>query len=423
MVGFHNTSKPSPYSPETLCFEHTELKTVSMVKRYFQYFQRKLSLLGLQVVDLCELVYKDETVRQKFESDNGNTSLHHSLDRFLMGVLKGFLQNIDEGFADIIDELEDCCSEDHYVQSILKRVIYEFQQNSFSKRQELAKEFDDENEEIGKPSYEWFDSFFGDVTTLLKNPISRSAYHSQGARSTPNPAWNTSETPQFYPVMSQVYPEWQGQQQVWNLRPQEENHHESVDKTSRASSLEFNWDKKMKDWGSGDSQPDLKGDIDTSPVLPVDPTYPLDSAKSSTLSKSEQPGDREKSRTPLIKLGSSLSTPFVEFEDLFEREVYNIDQTPVYCVCQDESNSILVATTTQKLYKYHTDQRRLETVFDGSPHSQLEAQCIFDIKRDYEGRIAFADTDNIYLMADSSDESRLINLGSYSTCKIATQSR
>lgn len=176
MVGLHSTSKPSPYTPETLCFEHTEPKTVSMVKRYFQYFQRKLSLLGLQVVDLCELVYKDETVRQKFESDNGNTSLHHSLDRFLMGVLKGFLQNIDEGFADIIDELEDCCSEDHYVQSILKRVIYEFQQNSFSKRQELAKEYDEENEEIGKPSYEWFDSFFGDVTTLLKNPISRSAY-------------------------------------------------------------------------------------------------------------------------------------------------------------------------------------------------------------------------------------------------------
>jgi hypothetical protein len=401
---------------ETFRFEYTETKTVSMVKRYFQYFQRKLTLLGLQVADLCEQINKDETMRTKFSGESANMSLHHSIDKFLMGLLKGFLQNIDEGFADIIDELEDYCSDDHYSQSILKRVVFEFQQNSFSKRQELAQEYEEENEEIGKPSYAWFDTFFGDVTTLLKNPISRNAYQTQVSK--PNHQ-HIANNPQFYPVVPKAYPLWQSSQQVWNLKPQEDQLDDGIDKSSKASSLEFDWDKKIRNWGSGDSLAEMKpSEPENWQVNFNNMEKPPQSTKSSTLSKSEQPGDQEGSRPVDQSTPVQIHSPYVNFEDMFEREVFNIDQSPVYCVCQNDANSILVATTKEKLYKYHTDQRRLETVFDGRlVLLNLEGQCVFDIKLDYEGRIAFADSDNIYLITDVADESRLINLGSYSTCK------
>lgn len=353
---------------ESIKFEHTDGKTVLMLKRYFQYFQRKLTLLGAQVADLCELIFKDETVRYKFDGETGgNTSLHHSLDKFLMGVLKGFLQNIDEGFADIIDELEDCCADDHYCQSILKRVIYEFQKNSFIKRQELTREYDEENEEMGTPSFDWFDSFFGDVTSLLKNPINRNAYQGQFSGKSNQMKGATLNSPQFFPVVSQAYPTWQTPQQVWNLYPPHESVDEQQEKTSKTSSIGLDWDKKLKNWGSADSLVEPKPNEGVNwQGISADVAKVDGSAKSSTLSKSEQPIDKDLVGLADPKIATQGFQTFIDFEDLFEREVFNIDQNPVYCVCPGDAKSILVATTNQKLYKYHTDKRELETLFDGS---------------------------------------------------------
>lgn len=46
----------------------------------------------------------------------------------------------------------------------------------------------------------------------------------------------------------------------------------------------------------------------------------------------------------------------------------------------------------------------------------LDGHYIYDIKKDYEGRIAVADSDHIYLISKDAD-SRITNLGSYSSCR------
>jgi hypothetical protein len=88
----------------------------------------------------------------------------------MMNVLKVFLQSVDEGLADIIDELEDSCTGD--ASADLKAAIIKFQQLSFQKREDLATEHKSTKLETNKNSFAWFDNFFGDVTTLLKNPLS-----------------------------------------------------------------------------------------------------------------------------------------------------------------------------------------------------------------------------------------------------------
>lgn len=90
----------------------------------------------------------------------------------MLNVLKVFLQSVDEGLADIIDELEDACTSDSQASDELKAAIVKFQQLSFQKREALSTEHQNLKQETNKNSFEWFDNFFGDVITLLKNPLS-----------------------------------------------------------------------------------------------------------------------------------------------------------------------------------------------------------------------------------------------------------
>ena len=111
------------------------------------------------------------TLKQKF-TESSDVGLQYCLDRFMMNVLKVFLQSVDEGLADIIDELEDSCTADVSAGDQLKSAIIKFQQQSFQKREKLSRDHFESKQEMNKNSFEWFDNFFGDVTTLLKNPLS-----------------------------------------------------------------------------------------------------------------------------------------------------------------------------------------------------------------------------------------------------------
>lgn len=111
---------------EFIEFDHTKTETRDMVRRYLRCFDSKLLLLGHQITDLCERVSGDPAVSEVLKDDVSSFSLHNCIDRFLMNVLKSFLQAIDEGFADIIDEMEDGCSEDQELSTRIKRLIIEF---------------------------------------------------------------------------------------------------------------------------------------------------------------------------------------------------------------------------------------------------------------------------------------------------------
>lgn len=166
-----------------LCFEKTDAKTIEMVRRYLKCFDSKLLLFAHQVVDFCEKINGEEIMAERLSDENSPTSLHFCLDKFLMNVLKNFLQSIDEGFADIIDELEDGCIDDQTNQAAqLKRAIIEFQQLSFERRENYSMQMYGGKEDHAKNSFAWFDSFFGDVTSLLKNPIDRNSYHMNGIK-------------------------------------------------------------------------------------------------------------------------------------------------------------------------------------------------------------------------------------------------
>lgn len=161
---------------DSLVFQHTEESTREMIRRYMRCFDNKLLLLSHQVTDLSEKLSGDPTVQDLFRDDRNTYSLHNCMDRFLMSVLKSFLQSIDEGLADIIDELEDACGNESDLAGRLKHLVFEFQQASFDKRERFSNEYQDGKEELGKTSFAWFDSFFGDVTSLLKNPINANLF-------------------------------------------------------------------------------------------------------------------------------------------------------------------------------------------------------------------------------------------------------
>lgn len=289
-----------------LCFERTEVRTRDMIRRYMKCFDNKLLLFAHQVVDFCEKMNDDDVLAGRFADESDPASLHHSLDKFLMNVLKGFLQSIDEGFADIIDELEDSCTDDHAQASRLKRAIIEFQQLSFEKRENFSAAYKEQREENSKNSFAWFDNFFGDVTSLLKNPIHRDTYKVSPLQvQTPNPrfsepqdmqGWITSEKQCHSPIkLSGPEPDL--------YSPQRD------DSNPRDLSVEFRWEKKQLSQSRQELSVGASEDV----------TWRVNFSNEE-LSSTKSANTKSKKKKSV-----DLQTETVSFEDIFSFESISID--------------------------------------------------------------------------------------------------
>ena len=74
---------------------------------------------------------------------------------------------------------------------------------------------------------------------------------------------------------------------------------------------------------------------------------------------------------------------------------------------------MLVGTDAKKLYRHLISSAQNEVLFESTPGS-TDGFYIYDIKKDFEGRIAIADSDNIFLLAG--EDAKPVDLGSYSSC-------
>lgn len=105
----------------------------------------------------------------------------------------------------------------------------------------------------------------------------------------------------------------------------------------------------------------------------------------------------------------------LNFEDVFTIEKFSIDGSAIFSTFAESPNSLLLGTDKKKLYRFKTSSNEKEVLFDSILKLTLDGHYIYDIKKDFEGRIAIADSDYIYLLTGEND--RLVSLGSYSSCR------
>ncbi len=270
-------------------------------------FDNKLLLFAHQVVDFCEKMNDDDALADRFADDSDPASLHHSLDKFLMLVLKNFLQSIDEGFADIIDELEDSCADDHAQASRLKRVIVEFQQLSFEKRENFSAAYKEQREENSKNSFAWFDNFFGDVTSLLKNPIHRDTYKVAPQQpQTPNPSDSEPREPQGWIATEKLC---LSPKKLSGPEP-DLNSPQRDDSNPQDLSVEFRWEKKQLSHSRQELSVGISEDV----------TWKINFSNEE-LSSTKSANTKSKKK----RKSFDLQTETVSFEDIFSFENISID--------------------------------------------------------------------------------------------------
>jgi hypothetical protein len=399
-------------------FANTPKQTADLLRRYIKCMQNKLVLFTHQVSDFCEKVNSEESTRVAFSDDDSLTSLHYCLDKFLMSVLKNFLQSVDEGFADLIDELEDHCVDDQKLSLTFKRLVFEFQQAHFEKREKMAREFEGEQGEKGKSSYAWFDNFFGDVTSLLKNPISREMYKAEMNKEEEM----EMDMPPPKPIATQLFGSKQALRagisagsthltQSNNFANEAGNmetpntlgriEYSDTDSPKRAYSPE----KEDGHWGGQLLECQSQG---PQSEVSYDPTWNLQFSQdneSGLLSSNKSSSPLQQPRPKKRSLDFKTDSP--TFEEVFSFESFNVDDSIIYALYVESPSSLLVGTDNRRLYRYRTNDKTKEVLFDNDHY-------IYDIKKDFLGRIAFADSDNIYIL--SGEDQLQISLGSYSSC-------
>ncbi len=333
---------------DQLIFRHTEQQTRDMVKRYMKCFDNKLELLSHQVADFCEKISGDSTLGVIFYDDKNSYSLHNCIDRFLMNVLKNFLQSIDEGFADIIDELEDACADESNLSSRLKKLIFEFQQISFDKRERLSADYFETKEEKSKVSFAWFDNFFGDVTSLLKNPINPNSYVlNQDALLSGSPM---SSKRVFEPRVTGVWVKKEGGVINDNSpEPKTRGDFQNYDRADSTSEIGF----EPRDLGKSIERVSNGTSENITWKLGFSQEDALSSTKSATTSQIR----------PKMK-SINLKSENLKFEDIFTVEQFTIDNSGVFSIFAESPNCLLLGTDRKKLYRFMTNSNQKEVLFD-----------------------------------------------------------
>lgn len=297
-------------------FVHSSSSVQNTVAQYMRTFSAKIELFGHQVADFTEAISGSPRLLERF-GDNGQTNLQYCLDRFMMSVLKSFLQSVDEGFADIIDELEDSCSGEPEISDELKHVILKFQQLSFQKRQTLTSEHANSKLEMNKNSLEWFDNFFGDVTTLLKNPMTPASSSKSPSRTKNSVFENLRNS------SPDSFGEWRHHKLAYQLpvaAPQ--NIHSSLKdsatgKDDEESSFgEIPQDRFQETHSNRNTSPGFSGAVSwRKPHSFVE--------VASSLSNTKTPSTGGKQRRSSV----DLKKENIQFEELFSKESYNIDNS------------------------------------------------------------------------------------------------
>lgn len=296
-------------------FEYTSAAIQATLANYLRTFSAKVELFGHQVADFTEAVSASPGLLARF-GENGPTNLQYCLDRFMMSVLKGFLQSVDEGFADIIDELEDSCSGEPEVAEELKKAILKFQQLSFEKRQTLTAEHVSSKQEMNKNSLEWFDNFFGDVTTLLKNPLTPSSSSKGLAQKPQLPLFEHTGT-----VSPESFGEWRQNKvacqlpMTINYKPHASVKGSATGKDDCGSSFgEIPLDRFRETNSNRNASPDFSGAVSWKKPHSV-----IDVADS--VSHTKTPSSASKIR----RISVDLRKEDLQFDELFSRESFDID--------------------------------------------------------------------------------------------------
>lgn len=375
----------------SLSFSSTPPITASLLRRYLACFDGKLAFFCHQLRDLAELINNDTQLNKKFCQDTQEPSLHFGLDKLLMQVLKTLLQGIDEGMADLLDELEDACYDQPDISNKLKKVIFEFQKQSFEKRDLLNQEYKQKSQESGsKSSIAWFDEFFGDVAPLRKNPTwgEQTCEGNESGSTRLENGWKLSKIniPEFEPCIphQNIGSFIEGskfQDNLSSMIPAEESSMRSPSfdrnfqikdsklQSERNSSFERPWTMRVSN--DNFDQTKLQGAQSVNPTL-------------------EQP--------PKKKRSLDLQKENLTFEDIFSLDRYEVDGSIVYSIFAESPNSLLVSTDNKKLYRFRLSSKQAEIICDRNNY-------IYDIKKDCEGRIIIAEESSVYLLQSGANSS------------------
>lgn len=361
-----------------LIFEHTEDRVVELIRRYLGCFDNKLAFFGYQVAEFCEKISSDSTLKQRFSEDSNPTNLHICIERFMMSVLKAFLQSIDEGLADIIDELEDNCADHQDLSMSLKKLVFEFQQVSFQRRERMASDYKEKKEETGKSSMEWFDSFFGDVTTLLKNPINRNLY----SKEIPN--YQASESPNQTPTIRKLDFPTKGEIK-WSTKENIISFGGAPDQHQAARGRDDSQDDVSSFGGAGawgeNLQPAHSSEQQSESIAPSEgftlkinfSQEDKDYGSSNNLSSTKSATNNE--TTNQQRKSVDLKEEDINFEEVFLTEKFPVDGSSklrsyfsvVYSTHIESPNCMLVGTDQKKLYRMNIQSKHKDVVFSSKP--------------------------------------------------------